>query len=136
DLVLFQLLEQAQLPVAGKLREISLERSLAVLVDLTDRDAVDFLWREARLITLLRGALHPWAAAIHTAVRAPGAGQWAVDVDDHAGITRPGAQLIGGNQVLNGGFEKANLWLEQVQIGSRDRVVAQGRLLSAPLRGV
>src|SRR4029077_10876559 len=128
--------EQAQLPIAGKLREISVERGLAVLVDLANRDAVDFLWREPRLIALLRGALDPRAATIHTAVRPPGAGQLAVDVDDHAGITRPAAQLIGGNQMLNGGFEKANLGLQQIQIGSRDRVVAQGRLLSFSLRGV
>ena len=33
DLVLLQLLEQAQLPVAGKLREGPVERTLAVLVD-------------------------------------------------------------------------------------------------------
>ena len=136
DLVLLQLLEHVQLPVTGKLRERPVERGLAVLVDLANRDAVDFLWREARLVALLRGALEPRAAAIHAAVRAPGAGQLAVDVDDHAGIPRPGAQLIGGNQMLDGGFEKANLGLQQIQIGSRDRVVAQGRLLVSPLRGV
>ena len=124
------------MPVAGKLREISLERGLAVLVDLANRDAVDFLWGEARLIALLRGALQPRAATIHAAVRAPGAGQLAVYVDDHAGITRSGAQLIGGNQMLDGGFEKANLGLQQIQIGSRDRIIGQGRLLSSSLRGV
>ena len=96
------------MPVTGKLRERPVERGLAVLVDLANRDAIDFLRREARLIALLRGALHPRAATIHTAVRAPGAGQLAVDVDDHAGITRPGAQLIAGYQLLDSGFEKAN----------------------------
>jgi hypothetical protein len=28
--------------------------------------------------------------------------------------------------MLDGGFEKANLGLQQIQIGSHDRVVAQG----------
>src|SRR6185437_1998211 len=70
-----------------------------------------------------------------TAVDAPGAGQRPVDIDHHTGIARPRAQFIGGDQMLDGGLQKANLGLQQIDIGSRDRVVAQGRLLSSPLLG-
>jgi hypothetical protein len=38
--------------------------------------------------------------------------------------------------MLDGAFEKANLGLKQKQIGSHNRVVAQGRLLSFPLPGL
>src|SRR5487761_38614 len=74
DLVLLQLLEQAQLSVASKLCERPVELGSAVLVDLANRDAIDLLRRKARLVALLRRALQPWAAAILTAVDAPVAG--------------------------------------------------------------
>src|ERR1700688_4442943 len=106
------------------------------MVDLLNRDAVYFLWREARLVALLRRALQPRAAAIHTAVRAPAAGQLAVNIDHHTSIPSPWAQLIGGDQMLDGGLQKANLGLQHVEPGSSDRVVAQGHLLVSSLRGV
>src|ERR1700720_1497553 len=118
------------------LRERPVEPGFAVLVDLANRDAIHLLRREARLVALLRRALQPWAAAILTAVDPPGAGQLAVDIDHHTSIASPRAQLIGGNQMLDGGFQKTNLGLQQIEIGSPDRVVAQGHLLSSPLGGV
>jgi hypothetical protein len=69
------------------------------------------------------------------AVDAPGAGQLAVDIDHHTSIASPRTQLIGRNQMLDGGLEKANFGLQQIEIGSPDRVIAQGHLLSSPLRG-
>src|SRR4051794_30367463 len=126
------MVEQAQLPVARKLSERPVELDLAVLVDLANRDAIDLLRRKSRLVALLRRALQPGAAAILTAVDAPGAGQCTVDIDHHTRIASPWAQLIGGNQMLDGCFEKANLGLQQIEIGSSDRVVAQIHLLSSP----
>jgi hypothetical protein len=70
------------------------------------------------------------AAAILTAVNPPGAGQLAVDIDHRTRIASPRTQLIGGNQMLDGGLQKANLGPQQIEIGSPDRVVAQGHLLS------
>src|SRR5262249_51485351 len=135
-LVLLQLLEQAQLSVTRKLRERPVEIDFTVLIDLANRDAIDLLWRKTRLVALLRRALQPGAAAILAAVDAPGAGQCPIDIDHHTSIASPGAQLIGGNQMLDGGFQKANLGLQQIEIRSPDRVVAQGHLLRSPLRAV
>jgi hypothetical protein len=123
------------LSITRKLRERPVELGPAVLVDLANRDAIHLLWREARLIALLRRALKPWAAAILTAVDAPGAGQCPVDIDHHTCVASPRPQLIGGDQMLDGSLQKANLGLQQIEIGSPDRVVAQGHLLSFPPLG-
>ena len=50
--------------------------------------------------------------------------------DHHTGIASPGAQLVGGDQMLDGGLQKADLGIQQIEIRIPDRVVAQGRLLS------
>ena len=47
----------------------------------------------------------------------------------------PRPQLIGGDQMLDGSLQKANLGLQQIEIESPDRVVAQGHLLSFPPLG-
>ena len=99
--------------VTRELRERPAERVFAVLIDLADCDAIDFLRRETRLVALLRRALQPRAAAIHAAVDAPAAGQLPVDVHHHARIASPWAQFIGGDQVLDGCFQKADLGLQQ-----------------------
>src|SRR5580704_16855939 len=96
------------------LRERPVELGFAVLVDLANRDAIHLLRREARLVALLRRALQPWAAAILTAMDAPGAGQLAVDIDHHTSIASPRTQLIGGDQMLDGSLQKTNLGLQQI----------------------
>src|ERR1700687_5595560 len=101
--------------------ERPVELGFAVLVNLADRDAIDLLRRKARLVALLWCALQPGAAAILTAVDAPGACQCAVDIDHHTSIASPGTQLIGGDQMLDGGFQKANLGVQQIEIGSPAR---------------
>jgi hypothetical protein len=40
----------------------------------------------------------------------------AVDIDHDSSIPSPGTQLVGGNQMLDGGFQKANLGLQQIEI--------------------